>query len=461
MNFAFFIEHQPDHSIPIIPVDQTGYKRWLDQHATAMQRESARNLGFQPAAHRHLCLCDANGSLELVLTGIDETSIWSLAHLPGALPDGDYHLEDLFALLDAEQAYLGYALGHYRFDRYLSHPAHKPGNRLFLPPACHHLEDWCYSLYLVRNLVNTPADDLGPAALAQTATALAEEFGAECRVIVGEELLNENYPAVHTVGRAGSEAPRLIDLSWGDLNHPKLTLVGKGVCFDSGGLDIKPASGMLTMLKDMGGSAYVLGLARLIMARNLPLRLRVLIPAVENAISANAYRPSDIIRTRSGKSVQVLNTDAEGRLILADALSEAADDNPDLLLDVATLTGACRIALGLEVPVYFSTDTPMREQLLQLGEQREDPVWPLPLHQPYRRHLTSEVADLANVASHGPYGGGIIAALFLQAFTGNTNWVHFDLGAWNDSSQPGRPKGGECMGLRTIYHFIEQHFAQR
>ncbi|MBF0391146.1 MAG: leucyl aminopeptidase family protein, partial [Alphaproteobacteria bacterium] len=307
---------------------------------------------------------------------------------------------------------------------------------------------------LVRDLINAPASHMGPEELAAAAQDLAARHAARCRVVVGEALLNENWPAVHAVGRASDRAPRLIDLRWGDEQAPRVTLVGKGVCFDSGGLDIKPSSGMKLMKKDMGGAAHALGLAHMVMAANLPVRLRVLIPAVENAVSGRAMRPLDVIGTRKGTTVEIGNTDAEGRLILCDALAEADGEKPALLLDMATLTGAARVALGTELPALFSNDDKLAEDILRHGRRTRDPLWRLPLWAGYRRQLDSKVADLSSI-SDSPFAGAVTAALFLQDFVSPTTpWAHIDMMAWNGAARPGRPEGGEAMCLRALFALI-------
>jgi leucyl aminopeptidase len=308
----------------------------------------------------------------------------------------------------------------------------------------------------VRDLVNTPAEDMNPETLAEEFCQLANEFKADVKVEV--DLLNNNYPAIHAVGRAAHHAPRLLDLKWGDKKHPKVTLVGKGVCFDTGGLDIKPASGMITMKKDMGGAANVMGLARLIMSFNLPICLRVLIPAVENAISSNSYRPSDIINTRKGLSVEIGNTDAEGRVVLSDALAEASNDKPDLLIDFATLTGASRVALGGEMPALFARNHKTAQDLVSVSNCETDFLWHMPLFASYNRFMKSDIADLNNTSSM-PLGGAITAALFLQNFVADgIDWLHIDLAAWNYVSMPGRPKGGEAQGVRAVFSYLKERF---
>ena len=311
---------------------------------------------------------------------------------------------------------------------------------------------------LARDLINTPANDLGPAELEAAARALAERHGAKVRVVAGDDLLKANFPLVHAVGRAAARAPRLIDLTWGEASHPKVTLIGKGVCFDSGGLDIKPESGMLNMKKDMGGAACMLALAHMLMARGIGLRLRVIIPAVENAISGASFRPRDVYRSRKGLSVEIGNTDAEGRLILADTIALADEDQPDLIADMATLTGAARVALGTEIPPFYTDDEALAAQLSDCGRSENDPVWRMPLWRPYDALLESKVADMNNVAS-GNFGGSITAALFLRRFVASAKaWLHFDIYAWNQTAKPGRPEGGECQAARALYALLVSRY---
>ena len=312
---------------------------------------------------------------------------------------------------------------------------------------------------IARDLVNTPAQDMMPIKLSAAVEELARQHDAQFNVIEGDALLDQNYPAIHAVGRASVHAPRLIDLRWGDSNHPKVTLVGKGVCFDSGGLDLKPSKGMRLMKKDMGGAAHAIAIAALVMDAGLPVRLRLLVPAVENAVSGNAYRPGDILGTRAGLSVEIDNTDAEGRLILCDALHEAASESPEVLMDFATLTGAARVAVGTELAAMFCNDEEMAAQLRLTSVSHYDEVWRLPLHADYRDMIESKFADLVNSPS-SPYGGAITAALFLQAFVPNQPcWAHFDIMAWNVRSRPGRPEGGEAMGVRAVYRYLADRFA--
>jgi leucyl aminopeptidase len=454
------VQKAPAGAVPLHcfrQADFATFQEKLPPHQAAWVRAT----GFSAGAGELCLLPDKKGGLEAVLYGRDpEFGFWGFGSLPGKLPilpsggraPRPYRLEGL-SRTEARRAALAWALGCYRFTRYRKKNGMMP--RLLVPAAKDLVivKREAAAISLVRDLINTPAEDMGPAELAAAARDLAKRFGAKCTVTTGKELLKANYPAVHIVGRASSRAPRLIDLTWGR-RGPKVTLVGKGVCFDSGGLDIKPSSGMLYMKKDMGGAAHVLGLAAMIMEAKLPLRLRVLVPAVENSISSNAFRPLDVIATRKGLSVEVGNTDAEGRLILCDALCEADSEDPDLILDFATLTGAARVALGTELPALFCNDDRLADRFLDKAQTEEDPLWRLPLHRPYRRLLESKVADLNNVSSGG-YGGAITAALFLQEFVRDkTPWAHIDLMAWNTGSRPGRPEGGEAMALRAAFAVI-------
>ncbi len=416
-------------------------------------------VGFAAKPDEHCLVPGAGGRLAQVLLGVDVArDAWAYAGLPAALPAGDYRLADGVDASTATDAALGWALGAYRFTRYKE--AKGTLARLVWPAACDRgrVETLAAAIGLTRDLINTPAEDMGPAELADAAVALAAANGGACGVIVGDELIAEGYPMIHAVGRAAARAPRLIDLTWGAADARKVTLVGKGVCFDSGGLDLKSAGGMKLMKKDMGGAAHVLGLARAIMAAGLPVRLRVLVPAVENSVAGNAVRPLDVIGTRKGLTVEIGNTDAEGRLVLADALTEADAEAPELIVDCATLTGAARVALGTELPALFTPDDALAADLLRHAAVEQDPLWRLPLWAPYRAQLDSKVADLNNI-SDGPFGGAITAALFLEHFVTETAaWAHLDMMAWNLKARPGRPVGGEAMGLRALFAMIEERF---
>jgi leucyl aminopeptidase len=376
--------------------------------------------------------------------------------LPGLLPAGTYRFAN--APHDARLAALAFALGTYRFARYRK--AEDKDIRLELPAGVDgaDLTRIAEGVWLARDLINTPANDMGPPELESAARALATRHGASLRAIVGAELLAQNFPLIHAVGRAADQAPRLLDMAWGDPAHPKITLIGKGVCFDTGGLDIKSDSGMLNMKKDMGGAATVLALAHMLMDRGAKLRLRVLLPVVENAISGSAFRPRDIYRSRKGLSVEIGNTDAEGRLILADALALADEEAPELIVDMATLTGAARVALGPEVVPFYTDDDALAAALSRSADAQSDPLWRLPLWGPYDQMLDSKVADVNNVGAGG-FAGSITAALFLRRFVSAAKaWLHCDIYAWNPAGKPGRPEGGECQAARALYHLLTARY---
>jgi len=389
-----------------------------------------------------------------VVVGWDgEDDFAVLGGLPFQLPEGVYELASPATPLQL----LGWGLGAYCFDRFKM--PERPPAELLLPtdaPA-DALGNQVNAIRLVRDLINLPAEELKPSRLAEEAVQVADSHEAEVSVVVGDELLDAGFNTIHAVGRAADDPPRLIDIRWGDPEHPKVSLIGKGVCFDSGGLDIKPASGMRTMKKDMGGAANVLGLAQLIMASHLPVRLRVLIPAVENAISGNAYRPGDVIQTYQGLTVEVDNTDAEGRLVMCDALALAAEEKPELMLDYSTLTGSARSAVGAELACMFANDDALAAGLTAGSGKAADPIWRMPLHAPYNYMLESKVADTVNSASL-PYGGAITAALFLEKFVADIPWAHFDIMAFNIRSRPGRPEGGEAMGVRAAFEYLSERF---
>ncbi|MGE3291011.1 MAG: M17 family metallopeptidase [Geminicoccaceae bacterium] len=435
-------------------VAASGHAAWLETVDDPI-RGWLGDTGFKPKAGA-VALLPGGGALLLLS---DPAEPWDAALLQAALPPGDWRLDDPDRLLPAHDAALGWALSSYRFTRYRRDEAVQP--RLALPegPDVRRALALADATWLARDLINTPASDLGPAELEAAILDVAGQFGAETTVIVGDDLLAANYPAIHTVGRASPRKPRLIDLRWGAADAPKVTLVGKGVCFDTGGLDIKPSSAMLLMKKDMGGAAVMLALARCIMALGLPVRLRLLVPAVENSVGGGAFRPGDVIAMRSGTTVEVTNTDAEGRLVLADALTEADGEQPALLFDAATLTGAARVAVGPELPALFTPDDALATALIEQGRTTFDPLWRLPLHAPYLGYMKSQVADLANSASK-PFAGAITAALFLKEFVRKTQaWAHLDMFAWNDEARPGRPRGGEATGLRALLAVIEQRVA--
>ncbi len=441
-------------AVTITPLTVAELEPWLAGQPAATRRWVGR-IGFTALPGETALLPDAEGGLVRVLLGVEAgEDIWSYGGLPGSLPLGRYRLDEAVTAPATSRAALGWALGGYAFTRYKKRE--RDFAALVWPKGVDKaaVTRAAEATFLVRDLINTPAEDLGPPQLAEAAKAVGRAHGAKVAVTTGAALLKNNYPTIHAVGRAADRAPRLIDLRWGT-KGPRVTLVGKGVCFDSGGLDLKSAAGMKLMKKDMGGAAHVLGLAQMIMAAKLPVRLRLLIPAVENSVSGNSFRPLDVFTTRQGLTVEIGNTDAEGRLILCDALTEADRESPELLVDFATLTGAARVALGTELPAMFCNDDATAAAALEHGLAVQDPLWRLPLHAPYKRLLDSKVADLNNI-SEGGYGGAITAALFLEAFVAKAKaWIHIDLMAWNLAAKPGRPLGGEAMGLRAIYGLIE------
>jgi leucyl aminopeptidase len=442
---------------PILLIPQKLSAEWLAKQNdfTKNWLFTTNNLRWEPGTT--LLLPNSDGKIgRVVLCLADERDFWSVGSLPFSLPPGVYRLEQP---ADVSRFALAWGLGAYQFTRYKA--STKTAAQLFLPDAASaaSIFNVVESIYWVRDLINTPTDDMGPSELAHEAVLLAKDYGAKLTQLVGPELLKNNYASIYTVGRASDDPPRLVEFRWGNKNHPKLTLVGKGVCFDTGGLDLKPASGMALMKKDMAGAAHVLGLARMIMQEKLPVYLRVLVPIVENAVSGNAYRPGDVIKSRKGLTIEIGNTDAEGRLILADALAEAANDKPELLIDMATLTGAARVALGTELAALFTNRDEIAEKLLRCAEQELDPMWRLPLFRPYRELLNSAVADINNASSEA-YGGAITAAVFLKEFVPEeVPWIHFDMMAWNSKGRPGRPAGGEANALRALLAYLKNRFA--
>jgi leucyl aminopeptidase len=444
-------------AIPIWFVTAATYKD-VRQRLPAAARAFADAAGFEPKPGQCLAL-PGEGGLSGILFGLengdDAKDLFLPGRLPQLLPAGVYRFAN--DPHDMRLAALAFALGAYRFTRYHKSEGRKIG--LDLPQSLDRdeLERVVEAVTLVRDLVNTPANDMGPADLEEAARTLAAKHGAGVKATIGDDLLAENFPLIHAVGRAAARAPRLIDLTWGAADHPRVTLVGKGVCFDSGGLDIKPESSMLNMKKDMGGAATALALAHMVMSRKLPVRLRVLIPAVENAISGAAFRPRDIYTSRKGITVEIGNTDAEGRLILADALTLADEDDPEFIFDFATLTGAARVALGPDVPPFFTDDDQLADDLMAHAASENDPLWRLPLWRPYDEMLESKVADINNVGSGGQ-AGAITAALFMRRFVSARSWAHFDVFAWSPRSRPGRPEGGECQAARALYALLAARY---
>jgi leucyl aminopeptidase len=447
-------------AVPVFAIDRAGFTA----AALAQEPQTQRwlsTVGFTGAAHTHALLPAADGSLQAVWAGVqDAAHPFALAALPKALPAGRYRLAEAGLGVQAEAAALSWALGSYSFDLYK--PTPREPAVLMLPASAGASRGLLLAAAIesTRDLVNTPAEHMGPAELAEAVRLVARQHGARFKQTVGDALLKAGFPAIHAVGRAATRAPRLIELNWGAPKHPLITLVGKGVCFDSGGLNIKGADGMRNMKKDMGGAANALGLAQMIMALQMPVRLQLLIPAVENAIAGNAFRPGDVFKTRQGLHIEIGNTDAEGRVILCDALAYAAEHKPALLIDMATLTGAARVALGAQLPALFCRDTVLARQLVDSGLALHDPMWHMPLWDAYHGQIQSDVADIVNTGKGG-LAGAVTAALFLQDFVPAAQpWLHIDLFAWNNESRPGRPAGGEAQTLRTLLAYLEARYAK-
>lgn len=443
---------------------EEGFSAWLEAAPDA-DTTWVQVHGFTPDKGRFLCLPGEGGRIKSVLFGIGDGQLSGLdtrcyGVLPTRLPEGTYRIEGLEEPAAREQAMLGWMLGAYRFTRYKSAP--RPPAKLRPPEGIDtaRVLRLAQGMTLARDLINTPTEEMGPEHLEAAIREAGEAHGATVTAIRGDDLLAQNYPLIHWVGRAAVQEPRLVDLRWaGPDARQTITLVGKGVCFDTGGLDIKPSSAMLLMKKDMGGAACILALATMIMDARLPVTLRVLIPAVENSVAANSFRPGDVMTARNGLTVENRNTDAEGRLVLADALAEAASENPDLIIDMATLTGAARVALGADVPPFFTDSDTLASAIAQAGEAMGDPVWRLPLFDGYERDIGSSIADITN-APAGGMAGAITAALFLRRFVKDASrWAHFDVYGWCQKSRPGRPDGAECHAAMALYKVIEDRCA--
>ena len=448
---------QPARFIDVVHPDQ--FDGWLHgQPARVRSLLAAQKIIGKPGNRAILPGDDPDEWSALLICDEPESSPWRIASQGEILPEGTYRLRSGAV----GPAGLGWLLAQHRFDRYRKDDT-PGGPRILLTSEPARIEETvrlATAVAKVRDLVNTGASDMGPGELEAEAAALATRHGANMAVTRGDALA-QGYPMIETVGQAASRdrAPRLIELEWGDPKHPRLAIIGKGVCFDSGGLDIKPSSGMRLMKKDMGGAAHVLALADLIMAQRLKVRLHMLVPAVENAIAGNAFRPGDILRTRAGLTVENTNTDAEGRLILGDALTRASEDKPDLIIDFATLTGAARVALGPDLPATFANDDALAESLLAAGDAVHDPLWRLPLWDGYDEMLKSDIADMVN-APDGGFAGSVTAALFLRRFVPrNTPWIHLDTFAWRPIAKPARPKGGEALGLRAVWAMLRQRYS--
>ena len=446
------------HSIPIETTDAAHYAA-TQRRLSAAQRRWLADSGFAAAPGSWTLLQDAHGKLARVLVGVEaHGGLATLAALPLTLPEATYHLAHESVLADPLQGALGWALGAYQFSRYRA-PRRAPARLAVAADTLRQLQPLIEATAQVRDLVNTPTEDMGPQQLGDAVTQLGKLHRAKVRDWAGDELLQANFPTIHAVGRASHRPPRLIELRWGKTSHPKLVVVGKGVCFDTGGLNIKTGDGMRWMKKDMGGAAHAIALAGLIMRAKLPVRLTLLIAAVENAVAGNAMRPGDVITTRAGHTVEVDNTDAEGRLVLCDALSYGVEQRPDLIVDFATLTGAARVALGPDLPALFTNREALAQALLAAAHAVDDPLWQLPLWRPYRRMLDSYLADFAN-AGASRHAGAITAALYLERFVpDDIGWLHLDTYAWNDADRPGRPRGGEAMGLRAMFAFLQRRYS--
>jgi len=453
----YLINKADKKTVSLIRVPTDDFDSWLEEQSKEVRNWVEAN-DFKGAAGATLALVGRKGAIDEVLIGISsENPMWDYAALPSNLPNGTYKIKGRIGEDEATAACLGWALGCYSFDWYKE--STKDFASLVMPKSTDAttLTALAEGIELTRDLINIPAADMGPEELAQAAKDLADELDASCDIIIDEDLVKHKFNGIYTVGKGASEErrPRLIDMQWGNKNDQKITLVGKGVVFDTGGLDIKPAQFMKLMKKDMGGAAHVLGLAKAIMIADLPVNLRVLIPAVENAVSDKAMRPLDVVESYKGTTIEIGHTDAEGRVVLADALTLACQEKPNFVLDFATLTGAARVALGTELPALFSNNDALANDLLKAGEQEQDHMWRLPLWKPYRKFIDGKVADISNESS-APYGGAITAALFLQEFVDESiAWAHLDVMGWNTGSKAGRPEGGEAMGLRAAFAMIK------
>jgi leucyl aminopeptidase len=455
LSIAELASNQP--VVRLVPMAADGLEQWKSQ-ASPEQARWVEASGFTAAKGQSCALPDADGGLAAWLFAAGGNGFLArLAQVANDLPKGVYRLDCDWSWEQRVLASLGWGLALYKFERYKSRG--NPAPVLLLDED---VDGEVRSLFqaqtLVRDLVNTPTEHMGPEQLADAVAREADRFEAQTTFVTGEDLLTRKFPAIHAVGRASSNPPRLLELNWGPESAPLVALVGKGVCFDTGGLDLKNATGMALMKKDMGGAAHALALARLVMEHRLPVRLKLLIPAVENAVSGNAYRPGDVVSTRKGLSVEIGNTDAEGRVVLSDALAYASESSPDLVIDFATLTGAARVALGADLPALFSNRLEVARDIQTAGDEAEDPLWTMPLYQPYNKQIESPIADLNNSGSSS-YGGCITAALFLEHFVNpDIPWVHIDTFAWNQSDRPGRPHGGEALGLRAVFRYLQSHY---
>ena len=445
-------------AVPIHALRTSEWSHWIERHSETLRRLAAAH-DFQAQNARILLVPATDGAIERVLFGVgDKANVNIMGALAQHLPAGDYRIAFAPREFSATDTAVAWGLGAYAFDRYKKRK--RPAPRL-APPEGADMDEAgriIAASWLARDLVNTPTNDMGPDALQAAAEKVARDNGADIEIIAGDALLKHNYPLIHAVGRAAAQAPRLVHISWGDPSAPRLALVGKGVTFDTGGLDIKPSAGMRLMKKDMGGAAHALALAQLVMQSKLNLRLDCFLAIVENAVAGDAFRPGDIIASRKGLTVEIDNTDAEGRLILADALARACEDKPALLLDFATLTGAARTALGPDIPPFYTGDETLAAQLAQAALDANDPIWRLPLWDAYESEMDSPIADLKNTGD-GAFAGSIYAALFLRRFVSVPAWAHFDIFAWAPKEKPSRPQGGEAQSLRASFRVVKDRFS--
>lgn len=455
-----FLQDSNASAVPIHVIRSGEWRQWIERHSETLRRMAAAH-DFQAQNGRILLVPATDGAIERVLFGAgDKANVNVIGALAQHLPAGDYRIAFAPRELNGTAAAIAWGLGAYVFDRYKKRKRPAP---LLAPPEGADMAEAARIVeasWLARDLVNTPTNDMGPKALHAAAEAVAKRYGASFEAIVGEDLLSQNYPLVHAVGRAAADAPRMLHVSWGDANAPRVALVGKGVCFDTGGLDLKPSAGMRLMKKDMGGAAHALALAQIIMDAKLNVRLDVFIPAVENSVSSDAFRPGDIIKSRKGLTVEIDNTDAEGRLILADALARACEDNPALVLDFATLTGAARTALGPDIPPFFTSDDALASEFASASTETSDPIWRLPMWDAYDGDMDTPVADIKNTGD-GAMAGAIYGALFLRRFVTTSVWAHFDVYAWAPKEKPARPQGGEAQALRASWRVLMGRFGEK
>lgn len=448
-----FTQEKNIDSLPIYIIKKESFSNWLKNQDSFLQ-----NFVKQFDSNKTvLVIPNLDGNIDKVICLVSK-SMFSIADLPGQLSSGHYHIE-YSDIEDLSLYYIAFALASYKFERYKSKTC-ETEVKLFLPQEYQHILINIEANYLVRDMITTPAEDMGPADISNIIKQLASKFDAKFEEVVGEDLANQGYMGVYTVGKGSHRPPRLVRLNWGNEKYPKISIVGKGVAFDTGGVDVKPAAGMLLMHKDMGGAANAIGLAYMIMKYNLPVNLSLVIPTVENAIDAKSYRPSDIIKMKNGTTVQVTNTDAEGRLILAEPLYEEAQKKPEYLIDFTTLTGAARVAVGTEISAFFCNNDDVANDVYKYSESMQDQVWRLPLADCYRKSLETEFADISH-CDLTPFAGAVKAALFMEHFVGEKDaptWIHFDMMAWNVSSTPGKPKGGEMMAVRAMFELLKNKY---